>query len=205
MFRRFIIATVAACIGWLGVTPPASADAVEDAKVAIAAGDGETGAKILADHGYATQPAVLADIIYGAGVLAVQADSGDAFSKAVADSFVNGGVSWTTAQEAFFQASTLVAENAPEDDQLVAELGPGGTAILRTEGAYFKVYLPSNPLGGLEVPVAGTTPVAGASRSTIRPSRERDAPRTVPGREPGASATVRPASTTSAARCAGPV
>jgi hypothetical protein len=147
MIRRFIITIVAAWVGLLGVTAPASADAVQDAKAAIAAGDGDTGAKIIRNHGYATQPAVLADIIYGAGVLAVQADNGDAFSKAVADSFVNGGVSWTTAQEAFFQASTLVAENAPDDEQLVAELGPGGTAIVRTELAYFNVYLPSNPLG----------------------------------------------------------
>jgi len=144
--RCLIVATVALCVAWLGVAPPAFADAVHDAKVAIAAGDGVTGARIIAQNGYATKPAVLADIIYGAGVLAVQADNGDAFSKAVADSFVNGGVSLWTANEAFSQAAMLVAENAPGDQQLAAELGPGGAAVVRTECAYFNVYLPSIPL-----------------------------------------------------------
>jgi hypothetical protein len=149
MFRslRFlVVATAVACVAWLGVAPPAFADALQNAKVAIAAGDGAAGARIIARNGYATKPAVLADIIYGAGILAVQADNGDAFSQAVAISFVKGGVSLWTANEAFSQAATLVAVNAPNDQQLLAELGPGGTAIVRTECAYFNVSLPSIPL-----------------------------------------------------------
>lgn len=130
-------------LGVAGTAAPAYADGVQDAKVAIAAGDGARGARIIAANGYATQPRVLADIIYGAGVLAVQADNGDAFSKAVATSFVSGGVTFSTANAAFVHAATLVAVNAPTDKQLLAEIGPGGVAILRTELAYFNVYLPS--------------------------------------------------------------
>jgi len=54
-------------------------------------------------------------------------------------------VSLWTANEAFSQAATLVAVNAPNDQQLLAELGPGGTAVVRTECAYFNLYLPSIP------------------------------------------------------------
>lgn len=142
LVRAALVAALATAFGLFGMTAPAHADGVQDAKVAIAAGDGEAGARIIAAHGYATQPRVLADIIYGAGVLAVQADNGDAYSMAVAESFVEGGVSYTTAQAAFVHAATLVAVNAPHDEQLLAELGPGGAAVLRTELAYANVYLP---------------------------------------------------------------
>jgi len=141
--RAVVVAVLAAGISLFGMTSPAHADAIQDAKVAIAAGDGEAGARIIAANGYATQPRVLADIIYGAGILAVQADNGDAFSIAVADSFVNGGVTHATANTTFVHAATLVVVNAPHDEQLLAELGPGGAAVIRTELAYFNVYLPS--------------------------------------------------------------
>jgi hypothetical protein len=141
-WRAVVVAVLAAGIGLSGMAAPAHADGIQDAKVAIAAGDGQTGARIIAARGYATQPRVLADIIYGAGVLAVKADNGDAYSIAVAESFVEGGVAHATAQTAFVHAATLVAVNAPGDEQLLAELGPGGAAVLRTELAYVNVYLP---------------------------------------------------------------
>jgi hypothetical protein len=144
--QRVLLVAVVALGSWvMGTTVPAFADAIQDAKVAIAAGDGDRGARIIAASGYATQPRVLADIIYGAGVLAVQADNGDAFSQAVAESFVEGGVTFATANEAFAHAATLVAVNAPGDEQLLGELGPGGAAIVRTELAYFSLSLPSLP------------------------------------------------------------
>ncbi|MFI5623282.1 hypothetical protein ACIA03_07435 [Nocardioides sp. NPDC051685] len=143
--RAVLAAVVAGIIGVFAMATPAHAGPIEDAKVAIAEGDGAEAAKIIAAHGYADQPEVLADIIYGAGVLAVAADNGDAYSIAVADAFVKGGVTFGTANTAFRHAATLVITNAPHDDQLLAELGPGGAAIVRTELAYFNVYLPSLP------------------------------------------------------------
>lgn len=145
--RTALVALLAGAFAMFGMTAPAHADSLQDAKVAIAAGDGDAGARIIRVNGYASKPRVLADIIYGAGVLAVQADNGDAYSMAVAESFVEGGVTHATAQVAFVHAATLVAVNAPGDEQLLAELGPGGAAVLRTELAYLNVYLP--PLGFL--------------------------------------------------------
>jgi hypothetical protein len=50
------------------------------------------------------------------------------------------------ADEAFWQAGTLVALNAPGHEQLVAELGPGGDAVVPTECVYFNLNLSSVPL-----------------------------------------------------------
>lgn len=143
MFRmtRVIIA-VAVLMGVATLSSPAQGTEVDSAKAAIARGDGAEGARIIAREGYATQPKVLADIIYGAGVIAVGEDTGDEFSQAVADAFVRGGVSFLTAQQAFVEASLLVLKNAPTDEQLLYELGPGGVAIVRTQLAYFSLRLP---------------------------------------------------------------
>jgi len=136
---------LAAALPLFGSAAPAAADGVEDAKAAIGAGDGATGARLIRENGYYTQPQVLADMIYVAGVIAVRSGKGDSFSKAVAQSFVEGKVSHSTANTTFVHAVAVVLTNAPHDDQLLAELGPGGAAILRTELAYLNIYLPSLP------------------------------------------------------------
>jgi len=131
-----VVVVLAAGVLHLAPVPPASAGAVRDAKVAIADGRCAAAARIIGRNGYDDRPRVLANIVYGAGVLAVRADNGEAFSKAVAVAFVRGGVTFATAQRAFFHGVALVVSNAPHDEQLLAEIGPGGMAILRTELAY---------------------------------------------------------------------
>lgn len=141
MARVLVVILLAVGVVSVATVPPASAGAVRDAKVAIAAGHGAAAARIIERNGYDDRPRVLADIIYGAGVLAVRADNGEAFSKAVAVAFVRGGVTFTTAQVAFFHGVMVVASNAPQDEQLSRELGPGGRAILLTELAYARQAL----------------------------------------------------------------
>lgn len=130
----------------IGGARPADALTTDQARIAateaVGAGDGEAAARIIAANGLATRPAVLGRIIYDAGVLAVRADLGDEFSQAVATAFVDGGVSFATANSAFAHGSLLVIAGAPTDPQLLREIGPGGVAILRTELAYLGVTLP---------------------------------------------------------------
>lgn len=118
----------------------AQPDAAQAVTTAIAAGDGATAARIIADNGLASQPTVLGRIIYNAGVLAVTADNGSVYGHAVAVAFVSGGASLLTANRAFGTAATLVLVNAPHDTQLVAELGPGGDAVAQTELAYVQKH-----------------------------------------------------------------
>lgn len=144
---------VAASIGLsLGLCSAASASPTDDAKAAIGAGDGPRAATIIHDRGYADQPKVLADLIYGGGVIAVRDGHDEAFTEAVATAFVDGGVSPTTAQLAFANAATLVASNAANDPQILQELGPGGAALLRTELRYVGVRLPALGLDALSLP-----------------------------------------------------
>lgn len=131
----------------IGGARPAEALTTDQARVAatraIGAGDGDRAAQIIAANGLAARPAVLGRIIYEAGVLAVEADLGDEFSQAVATAFVDGGVSFATANSAFLHGSLLVIAGAPTDPQLLHEIGPGGFAILRTELAYLGLSLPA--------------------------------------------------------------
>lgn len=122
-----------------------SAIASEQARatVAIGAGEGARAARIIARSGLAVRPDLLGQIIYEAGVLAVKADLGDEFSQAVATAFVDGGVTFRTANQAFAHGVMLVLAGAVGDEQLLAEIGPGGTAVLRTELAYFGLRLPA--------------------------------------------------------------
>ncbi|KAA1421874.1 hypothetical protein F0U44_06295 [Nocardioides humilatus] len=136
--RVLVVVLLAVGVVSVATVPPASAGGVRDAKVAIAAGHGAQAARVIERNGYNTQPRVLAEIIYGAGVIAVRNDTADVFPQAVARAFVRGGVSFATAQQAFFHGAALVARNAPYDDQLLAELGPGGMAIVQTELAYLR-------------------------------------------------------------------
>ncbi|KQY60121.1 hypothetical protein ASD11_11555 [Aeromicrobium sp. Root495] len=136
----------------LGLAAPASASPTDDVKTALGAGDGPRAARLIASSGFATQPAVLADLIYGGGVIAVRDGHDEAFTEAVAVAFVDGGVSPATAQLAFADAATLVASNAANDPQILQELAPGGVAILRTELRYAGVSLPALGLDALDLP-----------------------------------------------------
>lgn len=130
-----------------GGAAPVHADATTAARLAatraIGAGHGEDAAAIIATSGLADRPQLLGRIIYEAGVIAVRADLGDEFSQAVATAFFEGGVTFANAQRAFVNGSLLVVTGAPRDPYLLAELGPGGVAVLRTELAYFGWSLPS--------------------------------------------------------------
>ncbi len=136
--RALVIVLLAVGVLSFAAVPPSSAGGARDAKVAIAAGHGAEAARIIERNGYNARPKILAEIIYGAGVIAVRNDTEDVFPHAVARAFVRGGVSFATAQAAFFHGAGLVARNAPHDEQLLAELGPGGMAVLQTELAYVR-------------------------------------------------------------------
>lgn len=136
--RALVLVLLAVGILTFATVPPASADGIRDAKVAIAAGRGAEAARIIRHNDYNLRPRVLAEIIYRAGVIAVKNDTDDVFPQAVARAFVRGEVSFATAQKAFFRGAGLVARNAPHDEQLLAELGPGGMAVLQTELAYLR-------------------------------------------------------------------
>lgn len=141
--RALVIVLLAVGILSLATVPPAGAGTVRDAKVAIATGHGAQAARIIEHNGYNVRPRILAEIIYGAGVIAVKNGTDDVFPQAVARAFVRGEVSFATAQKAFLHGAALVARNAPHDEQLLAELGPGGAAILQTELAYTDVFVSS--------------------------------------------------------------
>ncbi|RHW28157.1 hypothetical protein D0Z08_03970 [Nocardioides immobilis] len=136
--RALVLVLLAVGILTFATVPPASAGGIRDAKVAIAAGRGVEAARIIERNGYHTLPRILGEIIYRAGVIAVRNGTEDVFPQAVARAFVRGGVSFATAQKAFFHGVGLVARNAPHDEQLLAELGPGGMAFLQTELAYVR-------------------------------------------------------------------
>ena len=150
LLRTRAIASVgllaALLIGASGVQAQATTTPQAAAAAALGRGDGPTAAQIIARAGFATKPAVLAEIIYGGGVLAVDANQGNAFAHAVPVAFVHGTVSLVTANLAFKEAAIIVArEGAKDIPALVPQLAPGGLAIIRTELAYLGIWLPALP------------------------------------------------------------
>jgi hypothetical protein len=119
---------------------------MDDAAQALGRGDGATAAQILSRNGYSSQPAILAEIIYDGGVIAVASGKGNSFAQAVPVAFVRGGVSFVTANTTFEQAVIIVASEGSKDvGALVPQLMPGGLAVVRTELAYFGIWLPPIP------------------------------------------------------------
>ncbi|WP_019873738.1 hypothetical protein [Sporichthya polymorpha] len=131
--RRSAAAVLTAAALTLSAAPAgAASDPKAAASQALGRGDGAAAAAAIREANVAADPATLAEIIYDGGVIAVDAGKGDAFADAVPVAFVDGGVSFVNANEAFRHAFGIVAANGvtPEQGRV------GGTAIVKTEAAY---------------------------------------------------------------------
>lgn len=132
--RRSGAAVLTAAALTLAAAGPAGAtgDSEAAASAALGRGDGAAAAQAIREADVAADPEALAEIIYDGGVIAVDSGQGDAFSDAVPVAFVDGGVSFVTANEAFRTAFGIVLANGvtPEQGRV------GGLAILKTEAAY---------------------------------------------------------------------
>ncbi len=129
--RAFALTMIGASIAW-----PATAQAGprEDAAAALGAGDGMTAGRIILAN-YSTQPAVLADIIYDAGTIAVNSGKGDAYSDALPVAYLHGGVTQLVAERSFSLAAFTVLERGA-----TPEAGRVGTlAVLKTNAAYLGI------------------------------------------------------------------
>ncbi|MEJ8279467.1 hypothetical protein [Pseudonocardia spirodelae] len=106
--------------------------AVDDAIAAVAAGDGARAASIVRGAGMSEQSDRLADVIFRAGVVAVDEGRGDTYAPAVATMFTDGGAPLAVATDSFRIAGTLAATNGLTPDQARA----GSAAIAQTYAAY---------------------------------------------------------------------
>jgi hypothetical protein len=81
---------------------------------------------------------VLADIIYNAGVIAVDSGKGDAFSDALPIAYLRGGVTQQVANRSFQLAAMTVFQRGatPEQGRV------GALAVLKTNAAYFGFTIP---------------------------------------------------------------
>lgn len=139
-------AVAAVVIAATGAPALAASNPQTEATRALGRGDGAAAAQIIARSGLFANPAALASIIYGGGVIAVDADKGNAFAQAVPVAFVRGKVTLVTANLAFEQAALIVGQEGAKDvAALVPQLAPGGLAIIRTELAYLGIWLPAFP------------------------------------------------------------
>lgn len=124
--------SAAALVG-VGTTPATAAtDPQAQASEALGRGDGAAAAQAIRDADASADPEALAEIIYDGGVIAVDSGKGDAFSDAVPVAFLDGGVSFVNANQAFRVAFGIVMANGvtPEQGRV------GGLAIMKTEAAY---------------------------------------------------------------------
>ena len=129
--RALAVTMIGASIAW-----PATAQAGprEDAAAALGAGDGLSAGRIILAN-YSTQPAVLADIIYDAGKIAVGAGKGDAYSDALPVAYLHGGVTQAVADRSFSLAAFTVLERGATPEE-----GRAGTlAVLKTNAAYLGI------------------------------------------------------------------
>jgi hypothetical protein len=124
--------TAAALVGVGGSPATAATDSKAAASEALGRGDGAAAAQAIRDADASADPEALAEIIYDGGVIAVDSGKGDAFSDAVPVAFVDGGVSFVNANQAFRVAFGIVMANGvtPEQGRV------GGLAIIKTEAAY---------------------------------------------------------------------
>lgn len=123
----------AAALACAGTTPATAAtEPRAEASEALGRGDGAAAAAAIRDADAAADPEALAEIIYNGGVIAVDSGRGDAFSDAVPVAFLDGGVSFVNANQAFRVAFGIVMANGvtPEQGRV------GGLAIVKTEAAY---------------------------------------------------------------------
>lgn len=131
--RLFSVAALTALTLATGVTPAGAAtDPKAAASEALGRGDGAAAAQAIKDANASANPDALAEIIYDGGVIAVDNGKGDAFADAVPVAFLDGGVSFVDANQAFRVALGIVTANGvtPEQGRV------GGAAIVKTEAAY---------------------------------------------------------------------
>ena len=130
-----LCAAALVCVGTTpagATTDAAATDSHAAASEALGRGDGAAAAQAIRDADASADPEALAEIIYDGGVIAVDAGRGDAFSDAVPVAFLDGGVSFVNANQAFRVAFGIVMANGvtPEQGRV------GGLAIMKTEAAY---------------------------------------------------------------------